>query len=379
MKPVVAHLTGQYLPLTENWLYHNQIKNLKRYDPIVVAQGTMNLDKFPTQNVYSIPKRGYFLKIFNRIQIKLTGSYPTRHFEEIIKKNGVKLLHAHFGTEGYQYLKLKKNLNLPMITTFYGSDVSMMPKIPCWKKNYAKLFQEGNLFLTEGNNMKKELVKLGCPENKIIVQHLGVDLNKFYFKPRTLSEDGNITILITGSFREKKGIPFAINAFAKVKEDHPDIQLRILGDGPMRDQIEALIEELGISSSVTLLGYKTHDVFLNEAKDAHIFMLPSITAQNGDTEGGAPVAILEAQATGLPVISSYHADIPEVVVDGESALLAPERNAETLAKHLEYLVEHPDVWGEMGRAGREHVEQEYDVMVQVGKLEEIYDELLNGN
>ena len=101
-----------------------------------------------------------------------------------------------------------------------------------------------------------------------------------------------------------------------------------------------------------------------------------IVTNNDDAEGGAPVAILEAQATGLPVISSYHADIPEVVVDGESALLAPEKDVGMLAKHLEYLVEHPDVWEEMERAGREHVEQEYDVMVQVGKLEEIYDELV---
>ena len=90
----------------------------------------------------------------------------------------------------------------------------------------------------------------------------------------------------------------------------------------------------------------------------------------------ARMVILEAQASGLPAISSYHADIPEVVVDGKSALFAPERDVKTLAKHLEYLVEHPDVWGAMGRAGREHVEQEYDVMVQVGKLEKIYDELV---
>ena len=97
-----------------------------------------------------------------------------------------------------------------------------------------------------------------------------------------------------------------------------------------------------------------------------------IVTNNEDTEGGAPVAILEAQATGLPVISSYHADIPEVVVDGKSALLAPERDVETLAKHLEYLVEHPDVWSVMGRAGREHVKQEYDLTAQVQKLENIY-------
>ena len=375
MKPVVAHLTNGYLPLTQTWLYHNQIINLKRYEPIVIAQSTMNLDKFPTQNAYSIPKRSIISKIFNMIHIKLTGSYKTRYFENIIKENNVELLHAHFGTEGVRYLKLKKNLDIPLITTFYGSDVSMNPKKSYCKKQYIRLFKEGNLFLTEGNNMKQELIKLGCPENKIIIQHLGVDLTTFNFTPRTLPEDGNIVILIAGSFREKKGIPYAIQTFSKVREDHPNIQLRVLGDGPLRNKIESLIAELDISDSVTLLGYQSHDVFLNEAKNAHIFMLPSITAHNGDTEGGAPVAILEAQATGLPVISSYHADIPEVVVYGKSALLAPERDVETLAKHLEYLVEHPDVWSAMGRAGREHVEQEYDVIVQVGKLEEMYDGL----
>ena len=382
MKPVVAHLTSSYLPITQTWLYHNQVINLKRHKSIVIAQSTMNLDKFPTQNVYSIPERSYFSKILDKISTRLTGSYPTRYFETILKENNAKLLHAHFGTEGVRYLKLKRNLNLPMITTFYGMDVSMISRIPYWKKRYVQLFQEGDLFLTEGNNMKNELIKLGCPENKIIIQHLGVDLTTFNFTPRTQPEDGNITILIAGSFREKKGIPYAIKAFAKVKENHPDIQLRILGDGKMRDQIESLIAELNLSDSVTLLGYQSHDVFLNEAANAHIFMLPSITAQNGDTEGGAPVAILEAQATGLPVISSYHADIPEVVVDGKSALLAPERDVETLAKHLEYLVEHPDVWGAMGRAGREYMEQKYDVVVQVGNLEELYDRLceveLNG-
>lgn len=376
MKPVVAHLTSVYLPLTETWLYHNQIINLKHYKPIVIAQSTINLDKFPTQNVYSIPERSFISKISDRISIRLTGSYPTRYFENIIKENNVKLLHAHFGTEGVRYLKLKKHLNLPMITTFYGFDVSMIPRIPYWKKRYVQLFQEGDLFLTEGNNMKNELIKLGCPENKIIVQHLGVDLTIFKFTPKTLPEDGNIVILIAGSFFEKKGIPYAIQAFAKVKENHPDIQLRILGDGPMRDQIESLIAELNLSDSITLLGYQPHYVFLNEAANAHIFMLPSVTAENGDTEGGAPVAILEAQATGLPVISSYHADIPEVVVDGKSALLAPEKDVETLAKHLENLVGHPNVWGAMGRAGRKHVEEGYDVMVQVGKLENIYDRLL---
>jgi colanic acid/amylovoran biosynthesis glycosyltransferase len=376
MKTVVAHLTNDYLPLTQTWLYNNQVINLKRYKPIVIAQSTMNLDMFPTKYVYSPPNPGYISKIINIIRMKLIGSHSTRTFEKILKDNDVKLLHAHFGTEGVGYLKLKKKLNIPMITTFYGMDVSMIPRIPYWKKRYIQLFQEGDLFLTEGNNMKKELIKLGCPENKIVVQHLGVDLNKFNFSLREPPVSGNIIILIAGSFREKKGIPYAIQAFSKVKENYQNIRLRILGDGPMRIEIESLIAELKISEMVTLLGYQSHDVFLTEATTAHIFMLPSITAQNGDTEGGAPVAIIEAQATGLPVLSSYHADIPEVVVNGKSALLAPERDVETLAKYLEFLVEHTEVWGPMGKAGREHVIQNYDLMLQVEKLEKIYDSLL---
>jgi colanic acid/amylovoran biosynthesis glycosyltransferase len=373
MKPVVAHLTYEYLPLTQTWLYHNQIINLKRYQPIIITQSTMNLDKFPTPDVYSSPKCSYISRIIDRINGKPADSYSTRYFEKIIQENNAKLLHAHFGTEGVRYLKLKTNLNLPMITTFYGFDVSMIPRISYWKKQYIQLFQEGELFLTEGNNMKKELIKLGCPENKIVVQHLGVDLNKFKFTPRTLSEDGNIIILIAGSFIEKKGISYAIKAFAKVKENQPNIKLRILGDGPMRSQIESLITESNVSGSVTLLGYQSHDIFMKEAANAHIFMLPSITAQDGDTEGGAPIAIIEAQASGLPVISSYHADIPEVVVDGKSAMLAQEKDVETLAKHLGYLVKNPDVWRVMGRIGRKHVEQNYDVFTQVSRLEKIYD------
>lgn len=376
MKSVVAHLTREYLPLTETWLYNNQIANLKRYDPIVISQKRMNLDKFPTQNVYSYEDQNSVLKIGNQLSLRLTGCYLPNYARKIINDKQVKCFHAHFGTEGFRYLKLKKNLNLPMITTFYGFDVSMIPREPLWRKKYTQLFQEGDLFLTEGNYMRNELVKLGCRENKIIVHHLGVDLNTFNFTPRMQPEDGNMKILIAGTFREKKGIPYAVQAFAKVKEDHPNIQLRILGDGPLRKQIESLIMELDIVNSVTLLSYQPHNVFLSEAMNAHIFMSPSITARNGDTEGGAPVAILEAQATGLPVISSYHADIPEVVVDSKSAMLAPEKDVEMLTQHLEYLIENPNVWKEMGLIGRKHVEENYNLTKQVEKLELIYDSLI---
>jgi colanic acid/amylovoran biosynthesis glycosyltransferase len=104
----------------------------------------------------------------------------------------------------------------------------------------------------------------------------------------------------------------------------------------------------------------------------HVFLSPSITARDGDSEGGAPVAIVEAEATGMPVVATVHADIPEVVVDGESALLSPERDVRRLAEHLERLVTEPRLWEPMGRRGRAHVERNHDARVQTGRLEEIY-------
>ncbi len=113
MKETVAHLTNEYLPLTQTWLY-NQVINLKTYKPIIFTQTVMNLDKFPTQEVYSFSDRISFLKKINRLNIIFTGYYLSGYFEKILKNNNVKLFHAHFGTEGFRYLKLKKSLNLQL-------------------------------------------------------------------------------------------------------------------------------------------------------------------------------------------------------------------------------------------------------------------------
>lgn len=368
-KRIVIQLNDVYLPITENWIY-NHLINIKKYNSASISHKIQNLELFPLPNIYS---PGPLYNLVNKIHFALFGEHMLYFHEKIIKKHDVILIHAHFGPVGVRNLKLKLKLNIPMITTFYGFDISSTPKDKRWLKKYKKLFENGDLFLAEGTNMKNELVKLGCPAKKIKVQHLGVDLKQIKVVQKKLPLDGRVKILIAASFREKKGIPYAIKAFAKVKQNHPNIQLQILGDGPMRDQIESLIAELDISNSVTLLGYQSHEVFIDKLASNHIFMQPSITAMNGDTEGGAPVSIIEAQAAGMPVISSCHADIPEVVIDGESALLASEKDVDALAKHLEYLVEHPEVWDKMGQAGRKHVENDYDLIIQSEKLEKIYD------
>ena len=124
------------------------------------------------------------------------------------------------------------------------------------------------------------------------------------------------------------------------------------------------------------LGYQPHDVFMREAAAAQVFLAPSVTAADGDTEGGAPVSLLEVQATGLPVVATTHADIPEVTRPGESAFLVPERDVDALAERLAFLLDHPELWPAMGQAGREHVQRSFDALAQGRKLEALYRSLM---
>ena len=390
MKTVIHYKAGSYLPITETWI-HEQIKNLKKYQTVVYAHDKENMDIFPLGNIkirsLELKKglRDPFI-FFNEGWNKVFNFYPYFAFNLI--KDRPKLVHAHFGPSGYNFLKLQKIFKLHLITTFYGYDLSMLPnQYPEWKARYNKLFQEGEKFLLEGSHMKKCLIDLGCPEEKIIVQHLGIDLEKIEFKPRKIGENEAIKILISASFREKKGIPYAVEAFGRVKQAHPKLKLKltIIGDSrgtpaeeKEKKKILDVIDKYNIKDCVKMFGYQPYSVFLRELYRHHIFLHPSVHAFDGDTEGGAPVSIIEASASGMPVLSTTHCDIPEVVIDGGSGYLVPERNTEALAERLEFLICHPEVWEQMGGKGREHIEKNYNVIAQVGKLEEIYDMIVEG-
>ena len=378
IKTIVYYKMGSYLPITENWIF-NQINNLKRYQAIVYCHGTENLNVYPVEKNRSV-KRTFFNLVWN----KIFKFYPL--FILYLLKDKPDLIHAHFGFSGYGFLQLKQMFKIPLFTSFYGQDLSMLPQqFPKWKKRYQQLFKEGDCFLIEGNHMKQSLVQLGCPEEKIIVQHLGVDLNKIKYSARKLRKNQAIKILISASFREKKGIPFAVEAFGMVKEKNPGLKLKltIIGDsrgnnlGEMeKRKIFNKIKEYNLKDSITFLGYQSYLVFLDELYKHHIFISPSITASDGDTEGGIPVSLIEASASGMPVLSTTHCDIPEAILNGKSGYLVPERDSVALADKLDFLVSHTKIWGKMGKAGRSHIGENYDLKKQIKKLENIYDNTL---
>lgn len=224
--------------------------------------------------------------------------------------------------------------------------------------------------------MAARLAEAGCPRERIRVTPLGIDLDRVPFRERRLSQGEAPRILFSGSFREKKGAPDAVAAFARVLPRFPSARLVMLGDGPERALVEAAVAREGCAASVELRGYVGYTEFVSELQRAHLLIAPSRTARDGDTEGGAPVTVIEAQAAGLPVISTTHCDIPEVTVPGESALLTPERDTVALAESLDRLLSDPGSWPARGRAGRRHVEARHDARRQAERMAAEYRELI---
>jgi colanic acid/amylovoran biosynthesis glycosyltransferase len=178
-----------------------------------------------------------------------------------------------------------------------------------------------------------------------------------------------------GRLVEKKGIEYAIRAVAKLHDQGCDLEYEIIGDGPLRATLQTLIRDLGVAGIVSLPGGKDRNGVIHSLQRADVFLAPSVRAEDGDEDGPANV-LKEAMATGLPVVATQHGGIPELVQDGVSGFLVPERDADTLAERLAYLIDHPDAWGSMGRAGRAFVEQHFEKNVVLDELVDFYQQTL---
>jgi colanic acid/amylovoran biosynthesis glycosyltransferase len=227
--------------------------------------------------------------------------------------------------------------------------------------------------------MAKKLKDLGCPGEKVRIHPIGIELDDLTFKKRRVPSKGeSIRILFCGRFVEKKGLKYALAAVQTTVQKFPDVEFRVIGDGDNRKEMRELVQKMELSRVVKFLGYRPYSEVVREMEQAHILLQPSITADDGDSEGGAPVILLEAQALGLPIVSTQHADIPNIVADGESGLLVPERDQAALSNALSYLLSHPKKWREMGRAGRKFVEQNHNIADLTDKLEKYYTQLIYG-
>lgn len=294
-----------------------------------------------------------------------------------LDKKSYDIIHCHFGTIGNLGVLLKElgAIEGKVVTTFHGFDMSIyIRKHGC--DVYETLFDKGALFLPISKNWSEKLVKMGFDEQKIVVHRMGIDINKFQFVKR--EKRSSIQLLTIARFVEKKGIEYGIRAVAWVLKKQPNIEYKIAGDGPLRSHLEHLIEELGVRSNVKLLGWQSQDEIRRLMQESDIIIAPSVASTEGDQEG-IPVTLMEALATGLPVIATKHSGIPELVQEGKSGFLVPERDVDALIEKLEYLIEHSEIWQEMGSAGRRYVEENYDIRKLNDRLVEIYQKLIDGD
>lgn len=355
MKKRVAFVRLRYLPPSETFIYE-ELKNIKNYQPIVYTRKMMNLRRFPYRHIRYLPKN-------------------LKKIRERWKRDKIKLIHARFGNAGVKVLKAKKRANLPMIVSFHGFDLPIGNRNKqSYQRKLPALFRTGETFTVPSKQMKRLLIRKGCPAHKIIVQYSGIDLNKFDYVKRK-SKKKKIRILAVGRLHEKKGFNYLIKAFKKVHKKHPDTKLIIVGSGEERGKLQRLIRKLKLQKHVKLKGDLVHQKVAKEMKRADIFCLPSVTTKDGNHEG-IPNAIKEAMASGLPVVATRHGGIPELITHEKEGYLVPERNVKKLAKKIRNLIEKPNKRAKMGKKGRQKIKHRFDSKQQVRRLESIYDQTL---
>jgi glycosyltransferase involved in cell wall biosynthesis len=230
------------------------------------------------------------------------------------------------------------------------------------------MWQTASHFVCVSKAIREIAERAGYPEQKLVVRYIGIDCEKFADAPATEREEN--LILFVARLVEKKGCEYLIRATAQLRERQRDARLVIIGDGPLREKLEQLAAELKVPAE--FLGVQGPDAVRGWMQRAKVLCNPSVTAANGDTEGLGMV-FAEAQATGLPVVSTRHGGIPEVVRDGETGLLARERSVEELAQHLERMLVDQAFWTDCSERGKRWIREQFDIRGCTAGLEEVYD------
>lgn len=294
------------------------------------------------------------------------------------------IIHCHFGPTGNvaAHLKSLGVIDAPIVTTFHGFDMTMWLTLH-GENTYNELFMGGDLFLPISDRWRRKLIKLGCPEDRIRVHHMGVDTEKL--KPVEADPGGGVPsergralrLLTVARLVEVKGVRYGIEAVGELIKRGYDVEYRIAGQGDLIDELRELVSTLGIGDRVKILGGQTKGEVFELLRWGEILIGPSVTDRNGAQEGG-PVAFMEAMSMGLPVVSTNYGGIPEIVSDGVTGILTPERDVAAIAEAVARLIDEPALREGMGKAGREYILEHYNIEKENERLIEIFGNLLEG-
>jgi len=383
------HFTHYFSPLPETYIY-DYVTELEQQgvENHVVTFDRKNKEKrpFPSVHVVDRPGRWHPRRLWHRALAALgigerrTSNWPVirDRLEDAVHRTKADIIHAHFGPQGVLIAPVAEATNTPLVITFYGNDVSGLARKPFWKKRYPDTFRSADLLIGISNHICSRLWSLGASRSKVRCWHLGVDVSRFEYRQADESFDGKtVRCVHVGRLVEKKApihlVESLKHALEKLDESF-DLRLKIAGDGPLREDLERSVQRLGIEDRVSVLGAIPHSHVSELLKEANLYTQHCKTATDGDQEG-LGVSFIEASATGLPIVATRHNGLPDVILDGETGILVEEGDSEAMGDAIASLAERPREWVKMGEAGRQHIENTFDLQKQATTMKHWFSEL----
>ncbi|NJN71831.1 MAG: glycosyltransferase [Limnothrix sp. RL_2_0] len=352
-----------------------QVNHLRRYESKYF--GTILQEPLPfhlsTEQIFAYENIRKLTKI-DRGWIKLTGKLPPNIISQFEQKRP-DLIHAHFGPDALWALSLKKRLKIPLITTIHSPDSSLFSfntrlSYKYYLLNRSKLFKDGDKIIAVSEFIKTKLLAAGCPEEKIFLHYIGIDIEKISPNLSILRED---IVLYVGRLVEYKGCDYLIRAMSAIQTFSPQTKLIVIGDGPKRHDLEILAQTSNVDCQ--FLGIQPPQKVWEWMNRSKVFCMPSFTTDDGHSEAFGMV-FAEAQAMKLPVVSFKSGGISEVVIHGQTGFLAEEKNLDQLSSYILKLLQDTGLWNQFSQNARDWVIQKFDIKKQTAILEDFYDSVL---
>jgi colanic acid/amylovoran biosynthesis glycosyltransferase len=375
----VIHLCHTFSHLSETFIY-DVVTNLEKteIDNAVLTFKLVNLNDRPFPKVRLLKPsstmrlKAILKKVLSRIGMTSFDPSDELHAQRqkllysYLQKNRPDVIHAHFGLQGWLIASVAVRLNIPFIVSFHGNDAFRLPQAAVWKSRYQEVFAAASAITVVSKYMMEHMKTLGCPASKLHLIHVGKNIGDYQY--RNAINTPIRKFISVGRLNEKKGFLDCIAAFRLLLKQYPDLTLDIVGGGELEQEILKTLSDEGIGNNIKLLGALQHPKVKEALQQADAFILCSKTGATGDKEG-IPTVLMEAQAMGLPCISTLHSGIPEVFPEVSRQLLAREADPEDIAEKITTLLNMPtETLQEIREQGRLLIENEFNLQKETHKL-----------
>lgn len=365
VSPTKIELTETFIRAHINQLYGN-VFYLYGWDLDFKTQAGVSLSElyrpgssFLTKLKSLLPHYIYFRLVQKRKKNHTKQALIKRYLQE----HQIDVVLAEYGTAGSFITPICKNLDIPLLVHFHGFDASREDILSTFKKGYQLMFSYATKIIVVSNAMKQELVGQGCPETKLLINTYGPHPDYLNIKPNLESN----YIITVGRHTYKKAPYLTILAFQEVLKKHPHLKLKMIGDGELFDVSKNLVKSLGLETNIILLGGLERKEIIKHLQSAFLFVQHSLVALNGDSEG-TPVGIIEAMAAGLPVVSTRHAGIPDVVIENETGFLVDEGDIDAMAEEILKIVKNRELAETFGKKANTLIQENFTLLMHINKI-----------